>query len=564
MAGHDAAVKAISTAVRGLYNRRETFRIFHGSTNSTRPSHSDRKIDISALRNILKVDTIKRCALVEPNVPMDRLIEATLAHGLMPPVVMEFPGITAGGGFSGSAGESSSFKYGYFDQTVNWVEIVLANGEIVRASKVFIRPFSLISTPSLQTLPSESLVLMKASMARFRLTIRPKEENADLFRGAAGSLGTLGITTLMEIQLIPSKKFVQLTYHRKNSIKNATYSIRRETENESNDFVDGIVFSKDLATVMTGKLTDDKPPSIQARTFSRPFDPWFYMHVKDKISAKKTTDAVSLPHELDTYNASDEPLVDYIPIADYLFRWDRGGFWMGQHAFDYFPLIPFNRLTRWFLDDFMHTRMLYRALHSSRTHSFEHIVQDLSLPYPTAAKFIEYTASELDVWPLWLCPLRQIQRPTFHPSTVTGEKSEKEAEAQPMLNIGLWGTGSKDRGEFLRQNRELESKLAELGGMKVLYSHTYYTEEEFWQIYDRKWYDDLRRRYEATSLPSVYEKVKMDMSSFSAGGEPRTWKEWLWSVWPLAGLVGIRSAIKSRDYLLHRKPGWMYRRDSEN
>lgn len=149
MAGHDAAVKAISTAVRGLYNRRETFRIFHGSTNSTRPSHSDRKIDISALRNILKVDTIKRCALVEPNVPMDRLIEATLAHGLMPPVVMEFPGITAGGGFSGSAGESSSFKYGYFDQTVNWVEIVLANGEIVRASKVFIRLCSLVSTPSL-------------------------------------------------------------------------------------------------------------------------------------------------------------------------------------------------------------------------------------------------------------------------------------------------------------------------------------------------------------------------------------------------------------------------------
>jgi FAD/FMN-containing dehydrogenase len=58
---------------------------------------------------------------------MDKLVEATLEYGLIPPVVMEFPGITVGGGYAGSAGESSSFKYGYFDQTVNSVEIVLAN-----------------------------------------------------------------------------------------------------------------------------------------------------------------------------------------------------------------------------------------------------------------------------------------------------------------------------------------------------------------------------------------------------------------------------------------------------
>ncbi|CAN8098817.1 unnamed protein product [Discula destructiva] len=275
---------------------------------------------------------------------------------------------------------------------------------------------------------------------------------------------------------------------------------------------------------MTGKLTDDKPPSTKARTFSRPLDPWFYLHVKDEASRTSAINAVSLPQEPGTYNASNEPFVDYITIADYLFRWDRGGFWMSKHAFAYFPLVPFDRLTRWFLNDFMHTRMLYRALHSSGTHSFEHIVQDLSLPYPTAAKFIDYTAADLDIWPLWLCPLRQIQRPTFHPSTVTGEGSEAEAEAQPMLNIGLWGPGSKNRGEFPRQNRRLESTLTELGGMKVLYSHTYYTEEEFWQIYDRKWYEDLRRRYRATSLPSVYEKVKMDMSRLF-DGRPQTWKE---------------------------------------
>ena len=58
---------------------------------------------------------------------MDTLVEETRKHGLIPPVVMECPGITVGGGFSGT-GKSSSFKFGFFDRTVDWIEIVLANG----------------------------------------------------------------------------------------------------------------------------------------------------------------------------------------------------------------------------------------------------------------------------------------------------------------------------------------------------------------------------------------------------------------------------------------------------
>jgi FAD/FMN-containing dehydrogenase len=122
--------------VRGYFEQSIPFRITHGSTNSTRPAHLKsraRLVDISALKNVLEVDTSKRTALVEPNVPMDRLVESTLRHGLVPPVVMEFPGITAGGGFAGTAGESSSFKHGYFDQCVNAVEMVLPDGEVVVA-----------------------------------------------------------------------------------------------------------------------------------------------------------------------------------------------------------------------------------------------------------------------------------------------------------------------------------------------------------------------------------------------------------------------------------------------
>jgi len=91
-------------------------------------------VDTSQLNHVLKVDGKSKTCLVEPNVPMDQLVDAVRPYGLVPPVVMEFPGITVGGGFAGTAGESSGFKYGFFDSTVNWIEVVLATGEVVTAS----------------------------------------------------------------------------------------------------------------------------------------------------------------------------------------------------------------------------------------------------------------------------------------------------------------------------------------------------------------------------------------------------------------------------------------------
>lgn len=491
---HEVAVRQVAAAVRAFYHRQESFRIFHGSTFSTRPTQKDRVVDISGLRNVLKIDPASRVAIVEPNVSMDKLVKATLQHGLIPPVVMEFPGITVGGGYAGSAGESSSFKYGYFNETINSVEMVLANGDVVKASK---------------------------------------DEHSDLFNGAAGAVGTLGVTTLIELQLLPAKKYVKLVYHRTNSVRETVQTIQTEMKNLSNDYVDGILFSNSHGVVMTGELTDNKPATTKAKTFSSPWDPWFYLHVKESTEHSSPCDE------------------DYIPLADYLFRYDRGGFWVGNEAFRYFGIVPFTRATRWFLNDFMHTRMLYRALHGSKA-SFGYMVQDLSLPYPHAAEFIDYTAEELGIWPLWLCPLRETDPPTFHPYT---RLPGPDDSLKPMLNIGLWGRASNDVKTFVQQNQRLERRLEELGGRKVLYSHAYYTEKEFWDIYDRGWYDELRERFSATSLPTVYEKVNVDLEKIDP--KRMSWvQRLLWS-WPLAGLLGIHHAIKSKDYLLHRQLAWM-------
>lgn len=493
MERHQNLVARTARTIKDYFSRREPFRISHGSTNSTRPNHKKRVVDISELRNVLKIDPASRTALVEPNVPMDRLVEATLRHGLVPPVVMEFPGITVGGGYAGTAGESSSFSYGFFDRTINSVEMVLADGEVVTASH---------------------------------------RQNADLFHGAAGAVGTLGITTMVELQLIKAKRFVKTTYHPTTSVSDAIHQVQEQTKNEQNHYVDGILFSEGHGAIITGEMTDEIPADTHPQTFSHPWDPWFYLHVQSR-----------------TKNMSS-PVVEYIPLAEYMFRYDRGGFWVGLSAFKYMKF-PFNKYTRWFLDDFCHTRMLYRALHASGEVN-RYIVQDMALPYPNAKEFIDYTAKTFDIWPLWLCPLKQSPQPTMHPHT------KGDLASDQMLNIGLWGFGPKQKDEYLTKNRNLEKRLGELGGMKWLYAHTYYSESEFWSQFDQKWYEGLREKYRATTFPNVYQKVHVDIEKYNYMAK-QDWGLWFKSIWPFGGFWGIWKSIQSGDWRIHKNSTWKWK-----
>ena len=494
---HDQAVSRIATHIREFYAQNKPFRIHHGSTNSTRPSEitGTNYIDTSTLSHVLSVDPTTRTALVEPNVPMDRLIEATLKHNLIPPVVMEFPGITVGGGYAGTSGESSSFKHGFFDRSIKRVEVVLANGEVVECSE---------------------------------------SKNADLFNGAAGTVGSLGVTTQIELQLHEAKKYVEVAYHPIFSVAEAVQKIKEVTADPDIDYVDGILFSKDKGAVMTGRMTGTREGNAPITRFSGANDPWFYLHVEDVIS-----------------HATKAPTTELIPLAEYLFRYDRGGFWVGAMAFEYFKM-PFNKYTRWFLDDFLHTRMMYTALHASGQ-SKKFIIQDLAMPYSTAEQFLQYTEKVFDIWPLWLCPLRQSRAPTMHPHLKQHESKSQTLE--PMLNIGIYGWGPSRVDDFLVVNRDLERKVCELGGMKWLYAQTFYSEEEFWSIYDRKWYDALREKYDASSLPSVYDKVSIKvLAGGRANGASLGSK--LIDTWPFSGLYGIKKAIDSGSYLQARKSAW--------
>jgi delta24-sterol reductase len=384
---------------------------------------------------VLSIDSQTNTAIVEPNVPMDELVNTTLRYSLLPPVITEFPGITIGGGIQGGAGESSSFKWGFFSQTVNWVEYVLGDGTVMKAS------------------PSE---------------------NADLFYGAAGSSGTLGVITSVELQLIPAMKYVQLTYLPITSFTDARKTLERSSEDDY-DFVDGIMFGADHGVIIVGKLSDEKAGKIQR--FSRAYDTWYYLHAA-------------------TIDAEAQTVTETVPLKDYLFRYNRGAFWVGRYAFQRFG-IPFNALTRFVLNPILNTRKLYQALQDSGA-SQEHLVQDLTLPLNKIEEFLSYLDTTTGIYPLWLCPVKPEPR---SPLLCNG------LETPLAINVGVWGSQENDYSKFKKLNKDIEAKLMALGGKKWMYAHTYYTEAEFWNIYDKRWYDALRKKYKATSLPTMYQKV---------------------------------------------------------
>ncbi len=108
--------------------------------------------------NMLSANVASQTFVVEPIVPMAyrQTCPNHPCHGVAPPVAMKLPWNYGLVGYAGSAGEGSLLRYGYFDHSVESVEVVLATGDVVRAS------------------PSE---------------------NPYLFRGVSATTGTLGVAT---------------------------------------------------------------------------------------------------------------------------------------------------------------------------------------------------------------------------------------------------------------------------------------------------------------------------------------------------------------------------------
>ena len=172
--------------------------------------------------------------------------------------------------------------------------------------------------------------------------------------------------------------------------------------------------------------------------------------------------------------------------------------------------------------------------------SQRYIIQDLALPISTSTEFIEWTNTETGIYPLWLCPLLPSEDSFFHPHAI-----DPERKSELLLNVGVWGPGPADHKEFIALNRKIEDQVRKNGGCKWFYAQFYDSEEEFWQVYDKAAYVALREKFDASSLPEVYDKVKVE----TIPEERKGWR----SKRPFGGWYGVYKATLGSDYLLRKK-----------
>jgi FAD/FMN-containing dehydrogenase len=418
-----------------------TSNLFRGRRRSRGP-----RLDVRALAGVLGVDPARRTADVQGMTTYEALVDATLAHGLMPLVVPQLKTITLGGAVSGLGIESTSFRNGLPHESVSELEVLTGDGRVVLA--------------------------------------RPDNEHAALFRGFPNSYGTLGYALRLEIELEPVRPFVRLRHlpFRDADACLATLAEiceRRTHEGEAVDFLDGVVFGRDELYLTLGTFADDAPA---------------------------TSDYTGMEIY---YRSIQRGGTDHLSVRDYLWRWDTDWFWCSRAFGVQDPrirrLVPKRRLrsdTYWRLVELERRYGAARRLDRLRGRpAWEEVVQDVELPVDRAGEFLDFLLREIPILPVWLCPLR-LREPGTRWDLYALEPGTT------YVNFGFWSTVPlTDGAPDGVHNRRIERVVSALGGRKSLYSTAAYEPDEFWGLYNGPAYRALKAAYDPEDrLLDLYEK----------------------------------------------------------
>ena len=324
----------------------------------------------------------------------------------------------------------------------------------------------------------ETVVEMDVALPDGRIvTCTRDNEHRDLFLGLPNSYGTLGYATRLVIETMPARPYVRVT-HRRFSRLAAFFDALAEARDEPADFVDGVAFSASDLVLNTGRFVAEAP-----YTSDYTFEHIYYR---------------SLP----------ERETDYLTAKDYFWRWDTDWFWCSKNLGAQHPLarrlLGPDRLNSRFYQRVMRWNSRWRLLEGLERiggYRRESVIQDVDLPAETAPEFLAWFIREIGVLPVWICPVRD-RNGAAAPSPLF------PAPAARYVNFGFWDTLRFDveypPGHF---NRKVEQAVTDLGGIKSLYSSSFYGEEEFDRIYGGATYDALKQRYDpARALGDLYAK----------------------------------------------------------
>ncbi|MGV1009684.1 MAG: FAD-binding oxidoreductase [Dermatophilaceae bacterium] len=431
-----------------------TSNLFRARTAPTSPG-----LDVVGLNDVVEVDRARRTARVQGMATYERVVEATLAHGLMPLVVPQLKTITLGGAVTGLGIESSSFRNGLPHESVLQMDILTGAGEVV--------------------------------------TARPDGEHAELFRCFPNSYGSLGYAVSLTVELEPVHPYVRLRHVRFNDLTSLIGAIGwvmtdRSWDGIRVDFLDGVVFSRDELYLVLGTWADALDAAEQPSDYTG--QQIYYRSIRQRRR-------------------------DVLTVHDYLWRWDTDWFWCSRVFGAQNPRVRRLWPRRWLRSDVYWKLVGFEQRHHpvARIDAWrgrparERVVQDVELPLERTEAFLDWFLRCVPIEPVWLCPVQLRPTPDAGSSgtTSTPWPLYPMRTGEPHVNVGFWSTVPIERGRSDGDvNRDIERTVADLGGQKSLYSDAYYTRGDFYAKYGGTAYQQVKRRYDPRGrFPDLYDKV---------------------------------------------------------
>ncbi len=403
-------------------------------------------LDTSGLTDVISIDPAARTADVAGMCSYERLVAATLPYGLSPLVVPQLKTITLGGAVTGLGIESSSFRNGLPHESVLEMDILTGAGELLTASP---------------------------------------HQHTDLYRAFPNSYGTLGYSTRLRIELEPVKPFVALRHVRFRSLTEMVAAMDRIVDTggldgQPVDYLDGVVFSAEESYLCVGVRTATPGPVSDYTG-----QDIYYRSIQHDTGVKE----------------------DRLTIHDYLWRWDTDWFWCSR-SFG----AQNRRLRRWWPRRYRRSSFYWKLVAADQRFGIadriekrhdrpprERVVQDIEVGIDRTAEFLHWFLDNISITPIWLCPLRLRDH--------DGWPLYPIRPAHTYVNVGFWSSVPVGAGEGAT-NRLIEAKVSELDGHKSLYSDSYYTREEFDDLYGGEAYNTVKKTYDPDSrLLDLYAKA---------------------------------------------------------
>ncbi len=313
------------------------------------------------------------------------------------------------------------------------------------------------------------------------LVCTPHNEHADLFYALPNSYGTLGYALRVAARTAPVKRYVQLEHRAFGRGEDCFAALEAILRAGEADFVDGTVFAPNRMFLTLGRFVDQAPFTSDYR----------YLDIYYRSIAEKRE--------------------DFLSAHDFIWRWDTDWFWCSKNLLAQNPLVrrlygrarlnsrTYTRIMRWNARvGLTHWLDRLQGLHG------ESVIQDVDVPLSRAAEFLAFFAREIGIWPTWLCPIL--------PQEDAGRFALYPMRREPYVNFGFWDVIRTRKGhEPGHFNRLIETKVSELGGIKSLYSDSYYGREEFERIYGGDTYRALKEKYDPSgAFPELYDKCVLN------------------------------------------------------